>query len=417
MERGPMTGAPSDRPSAFTLPFSPDEYQRRLEGTRRGMAARGVDLLLVTTPENVTYLTGYETIGYSSFLCLVVPADHDPALIVRDMELEIARSTTWLHDFATVADTEDPIARTRTVVSERARHAGGAGLEQSTPFLTPNTWLRLRGEALAARPVTDCSGLVEELRRVKSPAEIGYIRRASELAGSGMAAATAAATEGATENQVASAAFAAMVNGGSDFMAADPIVTSGPRARVAHTTFANRRLVDGDEVLVELGACQRRYFGALMRTLVVNRPDQTCRRLEAVVREALEKAIAAIRPGATCGEVDAACRDTIEAAGFGHGFRKRTGYSIGVAYAPDWGEGHIASLQPGDGTVLEPGMVFHLPPAIRLPDRCVGLSETVLVTDTGHEVLTSFPRELLRGQPERLAWLEGAPGRSPREGS
>jgi Xaa-Pro dipeptidase len=133
-----------------------------------------------------------------------------------------------------------------------------------------------------------------------------------------------------------------------------------------------------------------------MRTVVVNRPDQTCRRLEAVVREALEKAIAAIRPGTTCGEVDAACRDTIEAAGFGHGFRKRTGYSIGVAYAPDWGEGHIASLQPGDDTVLEPGMVFHLPPAIRLPERCVGLSEIVLVTDPGHEVLTSFPRELLQ---------------------
>jgi Xaa-Pro aminopeptidase len=398
MERGSVTGASTDRSVAFTLPFSHDEYQRRLDGTRRGMAARDVDLLLVTTPENVTYLTGYETIGYSSFLCLVIPADSDPVLIVRDMELEVARSTTWLHSFATVADTEDPVTRTRTVIKEHARRPGGAGLEQSTPFLTPNTWLRLRNEALADRSVTDCSGVVEELRRVKSPAEIAYIRQACELAGKGMAASAVAAGEGVTENQMASAAFAAMVNGGSDFMAADPIVTSGPRARVAHTTFANRMLADGDEVLVELGACQRRYFGALMRTVVVNRPDQTCQRLEAVVREALEKAIAAIRPGATCGEVDAACRETIAAAGFERGFRKRTGYSIGVAYAPDWGEGHIASLQPGDDTVLEPGMVFHLPPAIRLPERCVGLSETVLVTQTGHEVLTSFPRELLHAR-------------------
>ena len=389
-----MTDEPTDQP-AFTLPFALDEYRQRLDGLRRQMAAHGVDLLLVTTPENVTYLTGYETIGYSSFLCLVVPAERDPVLIVREMELDVARSTTWLGDFATVADTEDPVDRTRAVLKEHGPATGSVGLEQSTPFLAPNTWLRLRGEALADRPQRDCSGLVEELRRVKSPAEVRYIRRACELAGGGMAAAAAAAHQGASENELASTAFAAMVNGGSDFLASDPIVTSGPRARVAHTTFANRRLVNGDEVLIELGACQRRYFGALMRTVVVNRPDSLCRKLEAVVREALEKAVAAIRPGATCGEVDAACRDTIAAAGLQRGFRKRTGYSIGVAYAPDWGEGHIASLRPDDHTPLEPGMVFHLPPAIRLPERCVGMSETVLVTETGHEVLTSFPRELL----------------------
>jgi Xaa-Pro dipeptidase len=393
-----MTDDQAGHPAAFTLPFGPEEYQRRLDGARRGMAARGVDMLLVTTPENVTYLTGYETIGYSSFLCLLVLPDRDPVLMVREMELEVARRTTWLDSFATVGDTDDPVARTRAVVAEHAPAGVAAGLEQSTPFLAPNTWLRLRDEALGGRSARDCSGLVEDLRRIKSPAEVAYIRRACELAGKGMTAAVAAARAGATENQVASAAFVAMIGGGSDFLATDPIVTSGPRARVAHTTFANRTLADGDEVLVELGACQRRYFGALMRTLVVGRADATLRNLEAVVREALDKAVAAIRPGATCGEVDAACRDTIAAAGFDGGFRKRTGYSIGVAYAPDWGEGHVASLRAGDRRELEPGMVFHVVPAIRLPERCLGMSETVLVTGSGHEVLTSFPRRLLGGR-------------------
>jgi Xaa-Pro dipeptidase len=392
-----MTDDQAGQAAVFTLPFGPEEYQRRLDGARRGMATRGVDMLLVTTPENVTYLTGYETIGYSSFLCLLVLPDRDPVLIVREMELEVARRTTWLDSFATVGDTDDPVARTRAVVAEHAPAGVAAGLEQSTPFLAPNTWLRLRDEALAGRSARDCSGLVEDLRRIKSPAEVAYIRRACELAGTGMTAAVAAARAGATENQVASAAFVAMIGGGSDFLATDPIVTSGPRARVAHTTFANRTLADGDEVLVELGACQRRYFGALMRTLVVGRADATLRSLEAVVREALDKALAAIRPGATCGEVDAAGRDTIAAAGFDGGFRKRTGYSIGVAYAPDWGEGHVASLRAGDRRELEPGMVFHVVPAIRLPERCLGMSETVLVTGSGHEVLTSFPRRLLGG--------------------
>ena len=77
-------------------------------------------------------------------------------------------------------------------------------------------------------------------------------------------------------------------------------------------------------------------------------------------------------------------------------FRKRTGYSIGIGFAPDWGEGHILSLKTPDPTPLEPGMVFHISPALLVPAECgVGFSETVLVTDTGVEVLTSFPRQLV----------------------
>jgi len=76
-------------------------------------------------------------------------------------------------------------------------------------------------------------------------------------------------------------------------------------------------------------------------------------------------------------------------------FRKRTGYSVGVAFAPDWGEGHIVSLRRDDPTKLLPGMVFHMPPALRAFQRlCVGMSETVLVTDSGCEVLTHHPRSL-----------------------
>ena len=100
-------------------------------------------------------------------------------------------------------------------------------------------------------------------------------------------------------------------------------------------------------------------------------------------------------PGVTAGSVDQACRGVIEDAGMEAMFRKRTGYSMGVAFAPDWGEGHIVSLRKDDPTELEPGMVFHMPPALRAFQRlCVGMSESVLVTETGCDVLTQHPREL-----------------------
>jgi Xaa-Pro dipeptidase len=85
----------------------------------------------------------------------------------------------------------------------------------------------------------------------------------------------------------------------------------------------------------------------------------------------------------------------IDESGFEPNFRKRLGYSMGIGFAPGWGEGHFLHLSKGDPTVLEAGMVFHMPPALRVYSVVgVGCSETVAVTDEGVEVLTSFPREL-----------------------
>jgi Xaa-Pro dipeptidase len=236
--------------------------------------------------------------------------------------------------------------------------------------------------------------LVEPVRRIKSPAEIAYIREACRLVDAGMVAAFAAAREGSTENLVSVAAYEAMVGGGSDFLATDPIVTSGFRGTIAHTTFANRTLGPGDPVLIELGACKRRYFGALMRTATVGEVAEPFGEIRAVLEHALDACIAAIGPGVTASEVDAVCRGAIADGGYGDYFRKRTGYSIGLAYAPDWGEGHLVSLGEGDETPLEAGMVFHIPPAVRIPGTTVfGISETVLVTDEGHEVLTRYARD------------------------
>lgn len=376
------------------LAFSREEYGRRVDQVRRLMEKKGIDVLLLFTPENVTYLTGYETIGYSSYQCLMLPLDRDPVLLVREMELGVARSTTWLEQFATSSDIDDPVDRTRAVLAEFGLLGRRLGVEETGPFLTARTWRRLM-DALDGEKVLDGSGLVEPARRIKSPAELAYIRKACRLSEAGMAAAIGAVRTGATENQVAVAAYAAMVGGGSDFLAADPIVTSGPRSGIAHTTFGNRTIAGGDTVLIELGPCQRRYFGALMRTAVPGSPSPDVRRLSDVVRTALEAAIDKIRPGVASGEVDAACRAIIDQAGCEPYFRKRTGYSVGVAYAPDWGEGHIASMRRDDPMPLEPGMVFHMPPALRVFQQyCVGMSETVLVTATGCEVLTNFPREL-----------------------
>jgi len=376
------------------LAFPREEYAARVEKVRRTMAERSIEVQLVFTPENVNYLTGYDTIGYSSYLCLALPIDRDPLMVIREMERGVAMSTTWLTDFATTGDTDDPVEQTVDALSRRGLVGRRIAIEATAPFMTARTWTRLR-TALGADRVADGSEIVEPVRAIKSAREIEKIRTACRLAGEGMDAALGAVKEGATENDVAVAAYAAMVGGGSDPLVSNPIVTSGPRSGVAHTSFKHRRLEHGDTVLVELGATVSRYGGALMRTAVLGEPSDEARRMADVVLRSLNAAIDAIKPGVTAGSVDEACRKVIEDAGYEAMFRKRTGYSVGVAFAPDWGEGHIVSLRRDDPRLLEPGMVFHMPPALRAFQRlCVGMSETVLVTETGCEVLTDRPRRL-----------------------
>ncbi len=102
-----------------------------------------------------------------------------------------------------------------------------------------------------------------------------------------------------------------------------------------------------------------------------------------------------IGPGVRAEDVDRAARGTIERLGFGEFFHQRTGYSIGLGYPPTWTERGMFSLNRGDVDLLEPGMVFHVIPALLLPGiGGFGFSETVLVTELGCDVLTSNPRSL-----------------------
>jgi Xaa-Pro dipeptidase len=231
------------------LAFPREEYAARVEKVRRTMVDRSIEVLLVFTPENVNYLTGYDTIGYSSYLCLALPVDRDPVMVIREMERGVATSTTWLTDFATTGDTDDPVERTVDALTSRGLVGRRIAIEATAPFMTARTWLRLK-TALGADRVGDGSEIVEPVRAIKSAREIEKIRTACRLAGAGMDAALAAVKEGVTENDVAVAAYAAMVGGGSDPLVSNPIVTSGPRSGVAHTSFHHRRLEHGETVLI-----------------------------------------------------------------------------------------------------------------------------------------------------------------------
>lgn len=385
-----MTG-----PDDAGLAFPAAEYRERLRTVQTGMAERGLEAALIFGAENLFHLTGYESIGYSSFQLALVPASGEPRLLVRELERPSAERGTWMGGTVpSVEDGRDPIDALVEVLRTSGLDRARLGVDRSSSILTVAEYLDLASR-LSDAELVDGSGLVERARRIKSPLELDYIRRAARYTEAGMRAGIDAIREGALDNEAAAEAAHAIYRAGSEYMTIAPIVTSGARSGIAHTTFRRTRIGAGDAVLLEIGAVHRRYTGPLMRSAVVGEPSDLIGRMYDACSRALDAAIAAIRPGAIAGDVHDACQRVIDDAGFTGLFRKRLGYSVGVGFAPDWGEGHIVHLSHGDPTPLEPGMVFHMPPALRRDGVAgVGCSETVAVTEDGVEVLTGFPREL-----------------------
>ncbi|MET2829815.1 M24 family metallopeptidase [Mesorhizobium shangrilense] len=387
-----LSVGPPDELTGSQAVFSTAEFRQRVANIQKALRPTGAEALLLTGPENIFWTTGRQTAGYFSFQALVVPLSGEPVLLVRQLEMTGAQASTWLTDIRAWQDGEDPAQALGALVAALGlRHLA---VERNGWFVSQALAERI-AEALATVRVSDGSGLVEGLRAIKSPAELEAIRRAAAYAQAGMVAAIEACREGASENDVAAAMMAAAISAGSEAMAMEPLVSSGPRSGIPHATWRRRRMDAGDGVFLELAASHDRYHAALMRSAWIGPPPAEAQAMMDAALRALDAALAAMRPGEPCAAAHNAAQAVIDAAGYNAAFRKRIGYSMGAAFAPDWGEGAILSLFSDVSRPLEPGMVFHLPATLRSYGAfTVGASETVIVTNKGVEPLSDLPRAM-----------------------
>jgi Xaa-Pro dipeptidase len=373
--------------------FPPDELDGRLAALRRKLAEAGIDLLILTGPENIFWVTGQQTPGYYTFQALFVTPDRPPFTVLRALEEMNFRANTRIEDVSLYLDDERPAEAVRRMLSERGLSNGAIAIEKRGWFL-PITFYE---ELAAALPrIADGSGLVEDLRAVKSPLELSFIEAAAGYVDAGMEAAYAALAPGRSENDLVAAMLSAAVSAGSEYLGMEPLVSSGPRSGVPHGTWRRRRLEKGDPVFLELAAAHNRYHAGLMRTAWLGRAPDPARDMMRVAQDGLDAGLEALRPGRTGAEVHGAIQAVIDRAGLTNAYRKRSGYSLGISFAPDWGEWQVMSLYTGVGRELEPGMVFHIPTALRdYGVYTVGVSATAVVTEGVPRVLSRVPRPLL----------------------
>jgi Xaa-Pro dipeptidase len=367
--------------------FPSGEYESRQQRLRDSLLADGIDSCVITSPENICYLTGHATPGYYTYQALVFPARGEPTLVLRESEAINAEELTYLGDIRGYPDDVDPIAATAQVLTSPGgvRHLG---IDERSWFLTPFQHRQLLSK-LSPDKVSPVDEAVAALRLIKSALEIDAIRHAAQIVNRAAAAAVEIIEPGVRECGVAATIFDTMVREGSEYLGMEPFVASGPRSGRIHASWSERTIQADEPVLFELAAAHHRYHAVLMHTVLVgNLPDDLARVADACFR-ARDATLAAMRPGNTAEDCHRACVDVIAEAGLIDFYRKRTGYSVGLAFAPDWGEGGILSLGYGQHQKLQAGMVLHAVPAIRIPGRGgVGLSATVLITEEGPEVLT-----------------------------
>ncbi|QPF95036.1 M24 family metallopeptidase [Bradyrhizobium commune] len=374
--------------------FPKHEYDGRVARARALLAKAGIDVMVVTGPENIFYLTGQQTPGYYTFQALVLPVDGEPAFVVRQLEYFNFIANTFIANAQVYQDGDQPVNFLVNVIKDRGWASQRIAIDKRGWFLPVATYEALQDKL---GTVHDGAGIIEQLRIVKSAAELEKITTAASYVEAGMRAGLAAVKSGASENDLVSAMVGTSIAAGSEYVGMEPLVSVGRRSGVPHGTWRRGRIGADDPAFLEMAASHDRYHAALMRSAWIGAMPQRAIDMEKTCQEGLSAALEAIKPGAPCEAPHLACQRIIDRAGYTENFKKRVGYSIGIAFAPDWGEGGVLSLYTGVTTELRPGMTFHLPVAMRdFGQFTVGVSETVIVTETGCRPLSAIARSILR---------------------
>lgn len=385
------------------LNFTRSEYAERLAKTRRAMEHAGVDLVIVTDPSNMHWLTGYDGWSFYVHQCVLVPGDGEPIWYGRGQDANGAKRTTWIgHDNIVgypdhyVQSTErHPMDLLSKMIEERGWGKASIAVEMDNYWFTAAAFASLVKHLPNAR-FKDAQGLVNWQRAIKSPTELGYMRKAGRIVEEMHKRIVEKVEPGIRKSDLVAEIYDAGIRGadgfGGDYAAIVPLLPSGADASAPHLTWDDKPMRGGEGTFFEIAGCYRRYHCPLSRTVFLGKPTQAFLDAEKATLEGMEAGLAAAKPGNACEDIANAFFAVLKKYGIVKD--NRTGYSIGLSYPPDWGE-RTMSLRPGDRTELKPGMTFHFMTGLWLETMGMEITESIVITETGVECLSSVPRRLV----------------------
>lgn len=368
------------RPGPLTHSIGEQEYGLRRARLKEILHQEGFDGFLVSALVNIRYLTGFT--GSSALLYLDLDADADVLLTDPRYAIqarEQAGCQVRIQRGSPMSGLRRMLAlrRVRSLAFESAR----------IPY---STFLALEKAAPGGVFLAPTMGLVERLRAVKSPAEIGSIRIAADTCCAAFAESLRQIRPGILEWELAAELDHRMRRLGAERPAFDTIVAFGPRSALPHAQPSGRALRANELLLIDMGAMQAGYASDMTRVVWRGRPSQRARRLHGAVLEAQLAALDSVRAGRPAGAVDAAARRVLRRHRLDDRFIHSTGHALGLEIheAPRLGRGDKTRLEAGMVVTVEPGVYIENFGGIRIED-------TVVVTNSGCEILTPASKEML----------------------
>ena len=387
----------------YKINFSLEEYQERIAKTRGAMSVRGVDVLIVSDPSNMHWLTGYDGWSFYVHQAVILGMEGEPVWWGRAMDGVGARLTAFLsheniigYEDSYVQNPEKhPMETLAVLLNERNYGELRIGVELDNYYYSAAAHGSLV-ENLAKAAFLDTTGLVNWQRGVKSATEIKYMRRAAKIVEAMHNQIVEIAEPGMRKNDLIAEICRTAIKGAhghwGDYPAIVPMAPSGMDATAPHLTWDDRPLIAGESTFFELAGVHHHYHATQSRTLFIGKPPQKYLDAEKAVLEAVEVGLEQAKPGNLAEDIAIAFNSALNRLGFEK--EGRCGYAIGLSYPPDWGERTI-SFRPGDRTILKEGMSFHFMPALWLDDGGLEITEPILIGKNRAECLCSTPRKLI----------------------
>ena len=372
-------------------PATRGDLERRCLRVGERLAVLGLDGLLITHLPNVFYLTGLRASA--------------AATIVEPARVTLITDARYLTAARMLADGDGSVSGLNVVQVEGSydetirdqlsrSHLARVGVEADSMSL--NRWQWLNESLDGAVELVSTEEIVASERIVKDDGERACFRIAGRLLAGTVPTALALVRAGRTEREIAADIEREMVAVGFDDRAFETIVASGPNSASPHARPGQRRLDQGDLVVLDFGGIYDGYCVDLTRTVCIGTASGEATRLHAAVLAAQTTAIAMVRPGVPASEIDAAARRVLGQHGLAEAFGHSTGHGLGVEVHELPRIAPARQLSRGGADVrLQAGMVFTVEPGVYIPGSGgVRIEDDVLVTEDGCEVLTEEPRSL-----------------------
>ena len=355
------------------------------------LQGNNIDAAFITTPDNVFYLSGFDSEPHERLLGVMVFKEAEPFVICPLMEVPDVKAAGWSYDVVGHEDTDDAWDIVMTAVEKRGALPTSIAIEKT--HLTVERLERME-DLFKNTNFIRLDDQLNKMRVIKDENELVNLRTAAQFADKAIEVGCSVIAEGKTELEVLMAIEFEMKKLGIQKMSFDTMVLSGPKTASPHGIPGDRKIQKGDFILFDLGVVYNGYCSDITRTVAFGEPSEEQRTIYETVRLAEQAAVDLVRPGVIAMELDKAARDVITNAGYGEYFTHRLGHGLGISVH------EYPSITGTNEFVLEEGMVFTIEPGIYHPEVTgVRIEDDVVVTADGVEVLTKFPKELQIIQP------------------